>query len=518
MNDGLVTDHTARHYTSLWPRALYRAEDVRELDSIAINRFGIPGFTLMSSAGLAAFQLLQDRWPNAKSIEVFCGIGNNGGDGFIIASLAKRSGLQVKVILVGDVAKLKGDALLAYQQSQSDQIEIMPFDVNSMVEADVVVDALLGTGLSGAVRGDYLLAISAINRAHLPVLGIDIPSGLCADTGRVLGTATRCAATITFIGMKRGLLTHQGADCTGDLLFAGLNVPAAVYDQVEAGCLQVQASDMQRNVKPRPRNTHKGNCGHVLIVGGDYGMAGAAVMAAEAAARSGAGFVSVVTREEYVLPIISRRPEVMVKGCAEGDDISDLLEKATVIVAGPGLGRGSWGAFLLEQVLESDKAVVLDADGLNYLSVLAEQEPERVRRGNWVLTPHPGEAARLLGISSKDIQDERFAHVVALQQRYAGAVILKGNGTLIAGGGGPLHLVTTGNPGMASGGMGDVLSGVVGGLLAQGLALETAAMLGAWVHGAAADKAVETEGERGLLATDLLPFIRRGINGVLSCP
>lgn len=516
MNDGLVTDQTARHYTSLWPQALYRAEDVRELDRIAINQFGMPGFALMSAAGLAAFQLLQDRWPEARSINVFCGVGNNGGDGFIIASLAKRSGLPVKVILLGDAAKLKGDALLAYQQCQGDKVAIVPFEAESIVEADVVVDALLGTGLSGSVRADHKSAISTINRAHRPTLGIDIPSGLCANTGRVLGAATRCDATITFIGMKRGLLTHQGPDCTGDLFFADLEVPSAVYDQVDAGCLRVQVSDLRHNIKPRLKNTHKGNCGHVLIVGGDYGMAGAAVMAAEAAARSGAGFVSVATREAHVMPIISRRPEVMVRGCAEGDDISDLLEKATVIVAGPGLGRGSWGAFLLEQVLESDKAVVLDADGLNYLSVLAEQEPERVQRGNWVLTPHPGEAARLLGLSSKEIQDDRFAHVVALQQRYSGAVILKGNGTLIAGGG-PLQMVTTGNPGMASGGMGDVLSGVVGGLLAQGLALETAAMLGAWVHGAAADKAVENDGERGLLATDLLPFIRQGVNGVLPC-
>ncbi len=497
-----------RHY----PAGLYRAEQVRELDRITIEEKGIHGFELMSRAGQAAFDVLEYYWQTPGRILVYCGSGNNAGDGYIIASLARQAGYQVQVVQVGDPQRLRGDAARAYQKALDEQVAMRSFDAQKAPEADVIVDALLGTGLSGNVRGDYGVAIDQINQNPAPVLAVDIPSGLCANTGRILGKAVTARATVTFIGMKQGLLTHEAGDCCGDIWYADLQVPESVFEQLPADCLLVTSSDIARWLPRRARNTHKGQCGRVLVVGGDLGMGGAVAMAAEAAARVGAGLVTVITRPEHVSAILSRRPELMVNACHEGDDISQALEKASVVVAGPGIGRDRWGACLLEQILQSERPLVLDADGLNYLSDMAEQMPVLTSRNNWILTPHPGEAARLAGASSQDIQADRFDAVRQIQQKYNASVVLKGNGTLIASADQPMRLVATGNPGMATGGMGDVLSGVIGGLIAQGIPVSVAGALGAWLHGDAADRAATTMGERGLLATDLYPHLRVGVN------
>ncbi|MFZ5605224.1 MAG: NAD(P)H-hydrate dehydratase [Pseudomonadota bacterium] len=506
-------------YTSECPADLYRAAGVRELDRVAIQEQGIPGFTLMSRAGAAAFALLRERWPQARKITVFCGVGNNGGDGYVIAALAQQAGLQPQVIQVGDAGRSQGDALTALQQAQQGGVPFhlfAPGNIDAqLADADVIVDALLGTGLSGTVRPDYSLAIDAINRSGLPILAVDIPSGLCADTGSVLGCAVKAIATITFIGMKQGLLTGEAHACTGALFFAGLDVPAIVYRAVPPSATLVRQDHIKEWLPPRSRLAHKGNNGHVLIVGGDAGMGGAVAMAAEAAGRVGAGLVSVVTRPEHIAPILARRPECMV---TSQTDLDPLLQKATVVVIGPGLGQQEWGQSLLRQALASSLPLVLDADGLNLLALWQEQGDPLTRRGNGVITPHPGEAARLLRAhpayaSTAQIQRNRFDTVRALQQQYAAVAVLKGAGSLIAGTDGRVWLSNTGNPGMASGGMGDVLSGVIGGLIAQGLTLEQAAAAGVWMHGAAADKAAAQGGERGLLATDLMSWLRQWANG-----
>lgn len=506
-------------YTSECPADLYRAAGVRELDRVAIQEQGIPGFTLMSRAGAAAFALLRVRWPQARKIAVFCGVGNNGGDGYVIAALAQQAGLQPHVIQVGDAGRSQGDALTALQQAQQGGVTFLSFAPGGigaqLADADVVVDALLGTGLSGTVRPDYALAIDAINRSGLPVLAVDIPSGLCADTGSILGSAVKATATITFIGMKQGLLTGEAPACTGALFFAGLDVPAIVYRAVPPSATLVRQDHIKEWLPPRSRLAHKGNNGHVLIIGGDTGMGGAVAMAAEAAGRMGAGLVSVVTRPEHVASILARRPECMV---TSQTDLGPLLQKVTVVVIGPGLGQQEWGQSLLRQALAGPLPLVLDADGLNLLARWHEQGDPLTRRGNWVITPHPGEAARLLRApsayaSTAQIQRNRFDTVRALQQQYAAVAVLKGAGSLIAGTDGRIWLSNTGNPGMASGGMGDVLSGVIGGLIAQGLTLEQAAAAGVWMHGAAADKAAAQGGERGLLATDLMSWLRLLANG-----
>lgn len=485
--------------------ALYTAAQTRELDRIAIEDCGIPGIRLMSRAGRASFEVLLAQWPQPEHIHIFCGTGNNGGDGYIIAALARTRGIPVTVYQLGDAASIVGDAATARNQAIADGVEVQAFSDVKVPASGVVVDALLGTGLSGDVRAAYRTAIDCINNSGLPVLAIDIPSGLCSDTGRVLGTAVVANHTVTFIGMKRGLLTAAAPACTGDLHFAGLEVPDTVYAQLAADCRQLDLSTCLQFLPVLPRDAHKGLLGHALVVGGDTGLGGAAVMASEAAARCGAGLVSAATRPEHVAALLARRPEIMTRGVTGGNDLQALLDKPDAIAVGPGLGNSPWSEQLLQRVTEKDVPLVVDADALN---LLAEgRVVENPRRNNWILTPHPGEASRLLQCSSADIQSDRFAAVRQLQKRYGGVAILKGAGTLICAGD-VVYLSSYGNPGMASGGMGDVLSGVLVGLLAQGLEPLHAACLGVCLHGAAADRAADADGMRGLLATDLLPQLR----------
>ena len=481
--------------------ALYNAAQTRALDRCAIDEYKVPGITLMSRAAAAAFDSLVEAWPQPECVQVLCGTGNNGGDGFLLADLAHKRGIRTTVLQVGDPEKITGDARLAQQQAMANGVEIIPFEEGAVLPIGVVVDALLGTGLGGEVRGIYAEAINEINAAGTSVLAVDIPSGLCADTGRVLGRAVRADITVTFIGLKRGLFALEAGDFVGDVQFADLAVPAQVYQQVAADCHRLELDALLEALPPRPATAHKGLYGTVLVVGGDYGMAGAAAMAAEAALRCGAGLVRVATRPEHVTALIARTPEVMPTGVDCGADLQPLLDAADVLVVGPGLGQSAWSEYLLQASLASGKPLVLDADGLNLLAA------GKVRpRPGMIITPHPGEAARLLNCSAGEIQADRFAAARALQHHVGGVAVLKGNGSLIAGESN-LLLSDYGNPGMASGGMGDVLSGVIGSLLAQGMDPLEAAALGVCLHGAAADIASQ-EGMRGMAATDLMPWLR----------
>ena len=483
---------------------LYTAAQTRELDRCAIQDHGIAGSTLMSRAASAAFATLLENWPHPVRIQVLCGTGNNGGDGFLIADLAHKRGIPVTVLQVGDAGKIGGDALLARQQAQANGVSVKAFADVPLLGNAVIVDALLGTGLGGEVRGEYREAIAAINCSGSRVLAVDIPSGLCSDSGRVLGAAVRADVTVTFIGRKRGLFTNAAADYTGSVVFADLGVPGEVYAAVDCDSYRLQLEALLARLPARPATAHKGLYGTVLVVGGERGMAGAAVLAAEAALRCGAGLVRVATREEHVAPLVARTPEAMPIGVRSGQDLAPLLEAADVLVVGPGLGQSPWSEQLLQAAAASGKPMVLDADGLNLLAAgRAVAEP---RRDSWVLTPHPGEAARLLGTATAAVQADRCAAARALQQAYGGVAVLKGNGSLVTDGR-QLLLSDYGNPGMASGGMGDVLSGVIGSLLAQRREPLEAAALGVCLHGAAADLAAQ-QGQRGLLASDLMAHMR----------
>jgi len=487
------------------PARLYRAEHVRAMDRFAIEQLGIPGIELMRRAGAAAFRVLRGRWPDARTLSVLCGAGNNGGDGYVLARLALEAGLDVRVYPLAPPDKLRGDALAAFLEYQAAGGPVLDFVPADFEGAEVLVDGLLGTGLDRAVEGFYAEVIRGVQRFRGGVLALDIPSGLHADTGVALGVAVKADVTVTFIGLKQGLFTGEGPEHCGEVVFDELLTPPAVQasQTPSARLLPEWTSGLPR----RARGGHKGHYGHVLVVGGAPGFCGAARMAAEAAARVGAGLVSVATHPDHAALLNGGRPELMCHGVAAAEGLRPLLERASVVAVGPGLGLGQagWGRVLFDAVLDSGLPLVVDADALNLLAL------SPLAREDWVLTPHPGEAARLLRTTSSVIQADRFAAVAALQARYGGTVLLKGAGTLVLGSGGVPAVCVQGNPGMASGGMGDVLTGVVAGLLAQGLDFTEAAETGARLHGAAGDKAAEG-GERGLLAGDLMPWLRQLVN------
>ncbi len=503
-----MTAHSAPPAPPLRP--LYRAEQVRELDRRTIAS-GMAGFALMQRASAAAWQVLRQRWPGARSLTVLCGAGNNGGDGHVLAALAAAEGLAVQRILLKDVESLSGDARLAADMATAAGVDAEPWEPGMAFRGELLVDALLGTGLAGEVRGDFREAIAAVNASGRPVYALDIPSGLHADTGAVLGEAVRATATATFIGDKLGLHTGAAADHVGELAFCPLSVDALAETDLLPAARLLDESLIGAELPPRARTTHKGDCGHALILGGAPGFGGAALLAAEACARLGAGKVSLATAPEHVTASLVRRPEVMAHGVRGAADLGDLPSRTDVLVVGPGLGQGSWGQGVLQAALEAERPLVVDADGLNLLAARFAG----LGRDSWILTPHPGEAARLLGITAAEVEADRPAAALALREAWGGVVVLKGAGTLVAGPAG-LAVCPFGNPGMASGGMGDALSGVLGALLAQGVPLEAAARLGVLVHARAADMAARDAGERGLLAGDLASYARILVNSTVG--
>jgi len=493
------------------PKALYTAAQTRELDRLAIAA-GTPGAELMTRAGQAAFDALCGRWPEARRIAVLCGGGNNGGDGYVVARLAHAAGLAPQIHFTTPPEALKGDALTMAERCRDAGIPMIPLTLDHLPEGvDLLVDGLLGTGLNGALRDEMAALLAALDAMPVPRLALDIPSGLGADTGMPLGAVLSAELTCSFIGLKRGLLTGEGPVHSGELCFFDLQVDRDVYSQVPPDCRVPMPTDLHALLPPRRADGHKGHYGHVLVIGGDHGFAGAPVMSAQAAARCGAGKVSLITRPDHVAVALMRQPEIMVRGVENASEAASLLAAASVIAIGPGLGRDDWGRALLALALESGKPLVVDADALTLMA-----DDDGIGQGDWVLTPHPGEAGRLLGVSAADIQQDRFAALESLATRYGGTVLLKGLGTLIQGedvlGEKGRALIRDGNPGMASGGMGDVLTGVIAALRAQGLTSYDATRLGAMIHARAADACAARRGPRGMLATDLLPYLRAELN------
>jgi hydroxyethylthiazole kinase-like uncharacterized protein yjeF len=506
------------------PVELYSAAQVRELDRIAIEDFDILGYTLMHRAALFSYQKLKEKWPEANSITVICGGGNNAGDGYVLAGLAKEDGKKVSVFHLSEPSTLKGDAATAYKYLQASGIESIKYVGQDISKSDVIVDALFGTGLSRDVEGEYYNVIDTINSSSVPVMAIDIPSGLNADNGNIMNIAIHAQLTATFIGLKKGMFTNDGLQCSGEIKFNDLDVPQEVYSKLDTGSETIQKTiqrleldDLKPILKPRQKNAHKGQFGHVLVVGGDEGYLGAARMAAEAAARVGAGLVSIATRKSHASLLSAVRPEIMSHGVETVEELLPLIQKANVIAIGPGLGQSEWAKSLLARVLESNLPLVIDADALNLLAndfddeLSGEFSEQDQFSPNWVITPHPGEAARLLNTDSKTIQADRFKAANSLHEKIPGPVILKGSGSLIADNEGNLFISDKGNPGMSSGGMGDVLSGVIAGLIAQGIDVNNATKLGVCIHANAGDLAAKA-GERGLMAMDLMPHLRNIVN------
>jgi NAD(P)H-hydrate epimerase len=489
------------------PLPLHDIHALRVLEARGAALHGGDAFALTARAGLAGWHALLAHWPQAQRIAVACGPGNNGGDGYVLAGHALEAGRDVRVVAPVEPASPQARiAAQAYLDAGG-----RCAGVETLAQAELVVDALLGIGLSRAPDGPVLAVLQAINAAPAPVLALDVPSGVDAGTGHVPGEAVRATLTLEFIAPKRGLRTGAALDATGRLALAGLGLPAEVFDGVAPAAHAHAAADLAGWLPARPRDSHKGRNGHVLLVGGDHGGGGAILLAAAACLRSGAGLVSVATREANVAPLLSRRPEAMAHAVEGAGALSPLLARADVLAIGPGLGQSAWAQALLAAVLDAAVPRVLDADALNLLA--AKPQPLGAHD---ILTPHPGEAARLLGVPVAEVQADRFGAAQALCERYGACVVLKGAGTIVAAPGQLPALIDAGNPGMAVGGMGDALTGCIAALRAQGLSARNAAVAGALLHAAAGDAAAAEEGARGLLPSDLMPWLRRLANPVAA--
>ena len=475
------------------------------MDAHVIEFPGLSSYELMGRAGAAAWALLRKRWPHAERIAVVCGPGNNGGDGYVLARIAKAAGCQVQVLIAPDGTPRSDQGKRAWNAWREAGGLTRAFD-GLLPEVDVWVDALYGIGLARATTGVVQAMIERINASHLPVLSLDVPSGLDADRGSASRMCIRADATLSFIAGKRGLYTGQACDVSGEVLLDRLGLSEAFFADFIPAARLYRRENLIAGLGPRHANAHKGEHGHVLCVGGEMGMGGAVRLCAEAALRAGAGLATVATRSEGVAALLAARPEAMTHAVEDADALQVLIKRADVLAVGPGLGRGDWGRTLFEAAAASGKPLILDADGLWLLAA----RPRPLQQA--ILTPHPGEAASLLGLSKEQVQFDRFAAVEALVKKFECVVVLKGAGTLVAAPGEITAVIGAGNPGMATGGMGDVLTGVIAALHAQHLSLFAAAVFGALLHGAAGDAAAKVDGERGLLPSDLFPHLRRLAN------
>ncbi|MGD2053890.1 MAG: NAD(P)H-hydrate dehydratase [Gammaproteobacteria bacterium] len=486
------------------PTKLYSADAVARLDQIAINDYGIPGYTLMRRAGRAVIDVVMQHYADAQTLLVLCGAGNNAGDGYVVARLAQARGLDVRVVSMIDPHRLQGDAQQAWQHWQECG-ETVRYHDDLTIDGDIIIDALLGTGLTRELEGDWKALVHAVNQSGIPVIAVDIPSGLNADTGAISGAAIDAQRTVSFIGLKKGMFTGSGKACSGDISFDDLGVPPPACESVEPAA-ELLRYPTQWSLPARRHDTHKGNNGHVLVIGGNHGMPGSVILAARAALRAGAGLVSVVTRADHINAVAAACPECMVHASSNGEIGAGLVEKADYIAIGCGLGQDAWAQRLLYLALESTIPMVVDADALNLLEA---RDYLRLTE-DCIITPHPGEASRCLEMGKREIQSDRFRTVQLLREKCNAYIVLKGSGTIIQHHGLP-QICAFGNPAMATAGMGDVLSGMIASLAAQrkvqGGDLGRAVTAAVCLHAIAADKAARGD-DRGLMATDVIEHIR----------
>lgn len=487
---------------------LYSAEQCRKLDQIAIQQQKIPGLLLMKKAAWKAFQVMQTEWPDAKHICVVCGSGNNGGDGLMLAQYAALQNLKVEILIADDIDtfhnKLKGDALTVFEEAKQLKLSMQTFSAETLQQSDLIVDALFGTGLDRDIKGTYQNIIETINHHPAPTLALDVPSGIDGSTGKILNCAIEAQQTVTFIGHKSGLWMHEGAEMAGDITLATLDLNFGKELPFQPLAQMHSAEHWHQHLSQRPKTFHKGQAGTTLLIGGNHSMMGAIQLAGQAALKTGSGLIKIATRPEHTAAITAQTPELM---CSTSQNLPGLLEKVDAVAIGPGLGQDDWARELFQQTLnqqlQHQTPMVLDADALKQL---AEQTAVTPSNPNWVLTPHPGEAAQMLNCSTQQVQQDRFAAIQSLHKKYGGVIILKGNGSLIFDGQ-SMELCPLGNPGMATGGMGDVLTGMITSYLAQGLNGFEAACLAVYQHADAADQYCALYSEYSLTPSDLIQFL-----------
>lgn len=477
------------------PMFLYDTKSVYQMDKAAVKSDGLPGISLMQRAGERVWREISSRWPESTRITIFAGSGNNGGDAFVVAILAKQQGKQVQFILRGDLSRQSETSAhfsQIWQQGGGDIIEWNQQEISG----EIIVDGLLGIGLTRELDQDWQALIQQINQVDAIRVAIDIPSGLNANTGIAQPCAVEADLTVTFIGAKVGQYLADGPDFCGELLYDDLGVSSRTSrSQVPA----LSVIDLCNVVLPakRKRNSHKNKFGHVLIIGGDRGMSGAASLAAQAALRGGAGLVTVLVHPECVHDL-SAIPELMVQSW---DDIDKKLEQATVIVIGPGLGQSEAAKICLQKLQTWDKPIVVDASALEsgFLTALKSKQV--------VITPHPGEAAKLLSTTPVAIQLDRLSACRQLVEKFTAVCVLKGSGSIIQQAGSIAEINLRGNPGMAVAGMGDVLAGMIAALLGQKLSPFDAAKTGVLIHALCAEDYAARNDESGLIASDIIQRI-----------
>jgi len=521
-------------------RTLYTAAQTRELDQQLAAARAVPTFTLMHDAARAALQVLRANWPQAQRVLILAGGGNNGGDGWMLAALLQSTAAEVMVVTSSDPLQLRGDAVQAFARAEQAKVTWQPYAVKAiaaqLAAADLIVDALLGTGLSGSLREPLLSLVSLVNRAGKPVLAMDVPTGLQADTGVVAGVALRAAITITFVAAKRGQFTADGPDHCGRLLLDDLGCAEhsakilAQTTQLQADSVALIDDQSLQRLPPRQSNSHKHDYGRVLVIAGQPGMAGAGLLSASAALRCGAGLVVLATSALHAPSLHAAQPELMICALPHQADqvaaaLAEQLSAADCVVFGPGIGRSDWARqcwhAVQNEVARRAGAVplVVDADGLYWLQQMPLADLHvAAMRDRLMLTPHAGEAARLLACSADDIEQQRFVQAQALARRWQALVVLKGNGSIIADADGNLALCAAGHPGMATAGSGDVLSGICAALRAARTQpqatrepLSPLQLLAAAVqaHALAAEQALTVDapyrhGRAGMLAADIV--------------
>ena len=522
-------DSLCRAFSKSFPRDIFLNSDVRALDSLAIELGDLSAFELMQRASVFCKEFIELNWPDCKSVTIWAGGGNNAGDGYLLACLLKESGFGITLIQIVTGAELNGAALKAMECARAAGVSFRAWSSGDFLPVKkssnhLSVDAMLGIGLNRSVEEDFLKAIDYFNSEAGPKLSIDVPSGLCSNTGFPFGRAVKADVTITFLALKLGLLTGHAADYVGALFFNGLGVSNEVFLRGPAPVARrIDIYDSKPSVSPRKQSAHKAAHGHTLLIGGDFNYGGAAILAAEAAVASGSGLVSIVTRSCHRNALLARSPELIVAGSEDPEfNLQSMLQRATAIIIGPGLGRSEWGhslwaaAFAYQR--KSGCGMVIDADALRFLAEESDSElAASVYSSEIILTPHVGEASALLRKETSYVAQNRLAVLREIGVLYGANVVLKGSGSLIYlaptnEADFDVKLCSEGNAGMASAGMGDVLSGIAGAFLAQGLGCRASLCSSVCVHGEAADRAAADLGQVGLKASDLMVHIRRLLN------
>ena len=475
---------------------LYSPTSVYAMDKAAVSNDGLAEIELMQRAGARVWCEISERWPELSKITVFAGSGNNGGDAFVVANLAKQNGVGVQFFSKGDLEKQSATSA-HYRDIWQQSGGVVEDWQGQAIQGEVIVDGLLGIGLTRELNEDWQALIAAINQSKAPKVAIDIPSGLNAETGIAKPCAVEATFTVTFVGRKVGQVLADGPDYCGELIYEDLGISSATRVSQTPALEVIDESNLNLPNK-RKHNSHKYSFGHVLVIGGDKGMIGAASLAAQAALRAGAGMVSVLVHPDCVHSL-SATPELMVQSW---DEIDEKLASASVIVVGPGLGQSDHANVVLGKLHSFDKPIVVDASALTtkFLKSISSREV--------VITPHPGEAARLLAVSNQDIQADRLQASQQLSEKFSAISVLKGSGSIVRKPGDSVPAINLrGNPGMASAGMGDVLAGMIGALLGQHLSVFDAAKTAVYIHACCAEAFALEADESGLIASDIIHLI-----------